>query len=386
MDVLVIRSILPIVPNLLGVFHVQWYQLSNGVLSVTQARTLFQRKMVKNMVGESDAWTLIVNEVEALSSAPSSVTVLLTGETGTGKEVVSRAIHAQSGRRHNPFIAINCAAIPSELLESVLFGYEKGAFTGAYAKTVGKFEMAEGGTILLDEIGEMSLPLQAKLLRVLQEKTIDRIGGREPIPVDVRIIAATHCDLQRKVLHREFREDLFYRLNVYPIELPALRDRASDVPLLLDYAIQNLARNGYVTLQFSAEAMSVLQSHRWPGNVRELMNLAERLAVKSAQKGSTEITAEDLPASYRSGAHQPADILTAELSGTDPADLFQQPIVAESMAGQPIPQGFHLGNFLRSIEKQAIHQAMVQTSENVAQAARLLGIPRTTLISKLQMH
>lgn len=332
------------------------------------------------MIGASDAWKFIVHEVEALSGAPSSVTVLLTGETGTGKEVVSRAIHAHSDRRHQPFVAINCAAIPSELLESVLFGYEKGAFTGAYAKTPGKFEMAEGGTILLDEIGEMSLPLQAKLLRVLQEKSIDRVGGRDPVPVNVRIIAATHCDLQQKVIQREFREDLYYRLNVYPIELPALRERSGDIPLLLEFATQKLVNDGYVRMGFAEDALSTLTAYPWPGNVRELMNLVERLAVKCARSGSDTVTDVDLPASY----HRRTDTIGKDhLAQGAPSRSLPQMFV-EDMREQPIPNDFSLTDFLRSVERQAIQQAMKQTGSNVARAAKLLGLPRTTLISRLQ--
>ncbi|MHB1707079.1 MAG: sigma 54-interacting transcriptional regulator, partial [Acidithiobacillus sp.] len=257
---------------------------------------------------------------------------------------------------------------PGELLESVLFGHEKGAFTGAYAKSPGKFEQAEGGTILLDEIGEMSLPLQAKLLRVLQEKQVDRIGGREPVPVDVRIIAATHRDLQKKVLHREFREDLYYRLNIYPIELPALRLRKEDVPLLAAHAAGNLTKRGYPEVRFATDAMEAMMEYDWPGNVRELVNLVERVAVQSAFDKREETGAAQLPAYLAKGTGQKA----------------REGRTAHMEAPVGLPDGQSLPEFLMNIEREIIDSTLRETGRNIACSARLLGIPRTTLISRVK--
>jgi transcriptional regulator with GAF, ATPase, and Fis domain len=292
----------------------------------------------------------------------------LTGETGTGKEVIARAIHETSDRAGRSFIPINCAAIPEALLESVLFGHEKGAFTGAYAKSAGKFEQAEGGTILLDEIGEMSRPLQAKLLRVLQEKQVDRIGGRESIPVDVRIIAATHRDLQKKVLQREFREDLYYRLNIYPIELPALRLRKEDIPLLADHAGESLLKRGYPKVLFAPDALAAMMAYDWPGNVRELMNLVERVAVQSAYDKREETRAAQLPAYLTKSAEQKT----------------REGQSAKMDAPVGLPDGQSLPEFLKNIEREIIDSTLRETGQNIACSARLLGIPRTTLISRVK--
>ena len=326
-------------------------------------------RYMANIVGKSNLWISILNEVTALSHAPSTVTVLLTGETGTGKEVIARAIHETSDRAGRAFIPINCAAIPGDLLESVLFGHEKGAFTGAYAKSPGKFEQAEGGTILLDEIGEMSLPLQAKLLRVLQEKQVDRIGGREPVLVDVRIIAATHRDLQKKVLHREFREDLYYRLNIYPIELPALRLRKDDIPLLAAHAAGNLVKRGYPEVRFATDAMEAMMEYDWPGNVRELVNLVERVAVQSAQDNRGVTTAAQLPSYF-----------IRDTTARNTNNRCQE----ETVSPVDLPQGKSLPEHLMDIERSIIDSAMRETGWNIARSARMLGIPRTTLISRVK--
>lgn len=325
-------------------------------------------RALANIVGQSPAWTSILNEIVALSHAPSSVTVLLTGETGTGKEVIARGIHDTSDRAGRPFIPINCAAIPGDLLESVLFGHEKGAFTGAYARSPGKFEQAEGGTILLDEIGEMSLPLQAKLLRVLQEKQVDRVGGRESVPVDVRVIAATHRDLQQKVLHREFREDLYYRLNIYPIELPALRTRKTDISLLVNHAAESLVKRGYPKVSFASDAMDALMTYDWPGNVRELMNLVERVAVQSAYDKRDETRATQLP-----------ERLTTVAAG-ETRELGE----AKSKFSGTLPEGKSLPEYLLDVEREVVASVLRETGRNMTYAARRLGMPRTTLISRLK--
>jgi len=222
-------------------------------------------------------------------------TVLLLGESGSGKEVAARAIHNQSPRKNGPFVAVNCGAIPADLLESELFGHEKGAFTGALAARKGRFELAEGGTLLLDEIGDMSMPMQVKLLRVLQERTFERVGGGKPMQCNVRVIAATHRNLERRISEGLFREDLFYRLNVFPIELPSLRERADDLPMLIDTIARRLEKDGRGKVRLAADALQALAAYPWPGNVRELSNLIERLAV--LHPGST-VRAADLPARY----------------------------------------------------------------------------------------
>ena len=329
------------------------------------------QRYLANIVGKSPAWCRILNEVTALSHAPSTVTVLLTGETGTGKEVIARAIHEASDRANRLFIPINCAAIPADLLESVLFGHEKGAFTGAYAKSPGKFEQAEGGTILLDEIGEMSFPLQAKLLRVLQEKQVDRIGGREPVSVNVRIIAATHCDLQRKVIEREFREDLYYRLNVYPIELPPLRERRQDVTLLVSYATEKLAKRGYARIHFLEDALEAMENYSWPGNVRELMNLVERISVQCILSKKEAVAAADLSACFSGTSKTRYTVRPEQTSG-------------ESLPVPALPEGKTLPEHLLDIERTLILEAMHRASGNASSAARQLGVPRSTLLSRIQ--
>ena len=232
--------------------------------------------------GPSSAIRAVNALIRKVAQHDSSVLVL--GESGTGKEVVARAIHESSPRRNGAFVAVNCGAIPSELLESELFGHEKGAFTGAYASRRGRFEVAEGGTLFLDEIGDMSLPMQVKLLRVLQERVFERVGSHQPIRCDVRIIAATHRNLEDCIARGQFRGDLFYRLNVFPIEMPALRERADDLDTLVrEFGAAN-ARAGRPTVELSPAAVAALRSYPWPGNVRELGNLIERLSILNGEQ------------------------------------------------------------------------------------------------------
>lgn len=246
---------------------------------------------VCGIIGTSPAMRTVFECIRKV--AQSSSTVLIQGASGTGKELVARAIHAQSARKAHPFIAVNCAALPEGLLESEMFGYEKGAFTGAYAKKEGKFELASGGTLLLDEISEMGVNLQAKLLRVLQEREIDRVGGRKTVKVDVRIIATTNRDLQRMILDGKFREDLYYRLNVVNVRLPTLVERAEDIPVLARFFLERYAReNNRPALLLSDQAMELLCRYSWPGNVRELQHVMERIVVMS--DGGT-VTPEHLP-------------------------------------------------------------------------------------------
>jgi sigma-54 specific flagellar transcriptional regulator A len=325
--------------------------------------------------------------------APFDTTVLVLGESGTGKEVAARAVHNQSARRDGPFVAINCGAIPPDLLESELFGHEKGAFTGALTARKGRFEMAEGGTLLLDEIGDMSMPMQVKLLRVLQERSFERVGGNQTIRCNVRVIAATHRNLEDRIADGQFREDLFYRLNVFPIEMPPLRERREDLPALVETIASQLARTGRGEIRFADNALAALSGYAWPGNVRELTNLVERLAVLNP---GGLVRLEDLPARYR--AHVPA--------GTEPvlAQAATAPQVAAPVADPPpaaaaaaaaaaasttslLPEaGLDLREHMAQIELQLIREALERTQGVVAHAAQLLGLRRTTLVEKLRKY
>ena len=336
--------------------------------------------------------------------APHDTTVLVLGESGTGKEVAARAIHARSARRSKPFVAINCGAIPPDLLESELFGHEKGAFTGALTQRKGRFEMADGGTLLLDEIGDMSLPMQVKLLRVLQERSFERVGGGQTIKCDVRVIAATHRNLELQIANGLFREDLFYRLNVFPIEMPALRERTADLPDLVAAITRQLADSGRGHVALAGDAIIALQHYAWPGNVRELGNLLERLAVLHP---AGTVRAADLPARYR--ASMPVgDIFETvpapvDTPATSPRAAFAGGLTAPSLpagGGMPAPpdpsqlsphatlppQGLDLRGHMAGIELELIRAALTQSGGVVAHAAPLLGLRRTTLVEKLRKY
>ena len=305
--------------------------------------------------------------------APSDVTVLITGESGTGKELVARAIHFNSSRLGKPFLALNCAAIPRELLESELFGFEKGAFTGAGERKAGKFEQANGGTLFLDEIGDMPLDLQAKLLRVLQEKEITRTGGNSTIQVDVRIVAATNQDLGKKVQSREFREDLFYRLNVVPINLPPLRERTDDIPLLVDFFIQAAREKlGTPALGCSDDALALLQSYSWPGNVRELENTIQRAALLSPNQLLTPDDFASLHEAENDEDHGSLEaLITAKLRG--------------SIGGMEVQDLSNLYEMvLHQMERPLIQIVLEKTRGNQVKAAEVLGINRNTLRKKIQ--
>ncbi len=304
---------------------------------------------VAGMVGGSTR----MNDVQALIAkvAPTSSTVLIRGESGTGKELVARGIHAASKRSGKPFIKIVCAALPDTLIESELFGYEKGAFTGAATSKPGRFELADTGTIFLDEIGDLSPATQVKLLRVLQDRQFERLGGLETKKVDVRMITATHRDLEGLVKEGKFREDFFYRINVVPINLPPLRDRREDIPALVDHFLQLYGREHGKPTAIDPRARAMLTAHAWPGNVRELQNLMERLVVLS---GAT-ITEADVRASM--------------------------PAVASGAAAAAM--GGTLGASRSEAEKAAIQASLVETKGNRTKAARLLGVSRRTLHNKL---
>jgi sigma-54 specific flagellar transcriptional regulator A len=354
----------------------------------------------------------LIGQVAAFDS-----NVLILGESGTGKEVVARAIHQSSPRRTRTFVPINCGAIPAELLESELFGHEKGAFTGALAARKGRFEMAEGGTIFLDEIGDMNPTMQVKLLRVLQERVFERVGSCVSQRCDVRIIAATHHDLEESINRGTFREDLFYRLNVVPIEMPPLRDRGEDLPLLIADLVQRIGAAGRPPVQFAHATIEALKSYRWPGNVRELGNLIERMSI---QCGARAVAIADLPARYRPAdwsadsvagpraddliASAPAmsvlgpvlEALARDAAGDTPAAVddgateadeppSMDPQFADALLDE-IPMDFDLRNYLESLEQRLIVRAMRAAGGTVAQAARLLGLRRTTLVEKLRKY
>lgn len=295
----------------------------------------------------------------------SKVSVLVQGESGTGKELVAKAIHFTGPRREQPFIAINCAGIPDTLLESELFGYEKGAFTGAYARRAGKFEQADKGTIFLDEIGEMNLALQAKILRVLQEKSFERLGGAETIQVDVRIISATNCNLEEAVRSGSFREDLFYRLSVFPVDLPPLRKRMEDVELLAEHFLQRFAEEENKQIEgFTRRAMERLTSYSYPGNVRQLENVVAHAVVVAA---GTRIDVGDLPTHLQVGGHNSTD------SGA-PQDAARS--LDELLSRRVLP--------LHRLEALAIRKAIESCNGNVSLASRLLEISRATIYRKLK--
>ncbi len=305
------------------------------------------------------------------------VTVLLTGESGTGKEVVARALHRASHRADGPFVPLNCGAIPSELLESELFGHEKGAFTGALTSKPGRFEMANGGTLFLDEIGELPMSMQVKLLRVLQERCFERVGGSTTIKCNVRIIAATHRDLEAMIRVGEFREDLFYRLNVFPIALPALRERASDIAVLVSALSAEVEARQRVSVRFDAAAMAAFETYAWPGNVRELANLVERMAI--AHPGSV-VGIANLPNKIKAQG-------TAETLGGPSIERSGVEVLIDPDRPPSLPvNGIDLKDYLNRLERSLIRQALDDTDSVVARAADRLHIRRTTLVEKMRKY
>lgn len=321
--------------------------------------------------------------------AETDANVLILGESGTGKEVVARAIHELSARSAGPFVPINCGAIPAELLESELFGHEKGAFTGAIAARRGRFELAQGGTLFLDEIGDMPLPMQVKLLRVLQERQFDRVGGGKAVQADVRVIAATHRDLEAMIRTQAFREDLYYRLNVFPIETPPLRDRADDIPLLLQELLNRHAEQHKGIIRLTQRAMESLMQYAWPGNVRELSNLIERLLILYPNQ---IVDVADLPGRYRLLPCEPRDERLTEMDERDAlAAVFQSPPELAPGIAMPLPmqlpqEGVNLKEMLADLEVELIRQALESQDGVVARAADLLSMRRTTLVEKMKKY
>jgi len=341
-------------------------------------------ELFRSLVGRSEPVQEIRRMIQQV--APTDSTVLILGETGTGKEVVARHIHYHSLRREGPFVAVNCGAIPAELLESELFGHEKGAFTGALTARKGRFELAENGTLFLDEIGDMSLQMQVKLLRVLQERQFERLGSGRAMPANVRIVCATHRNLEAMVAEGTFRGDLFYRINVFPIQMPALRERREDLPLLAAELVARLEAEGQSAVRFTADALAAMARHDWPGNVRELANLVERLAI--LYPGAT-VRAQELPSQIRAHA-RPGDLAAASAGAAAPA---HDPAPADAPAGQAVAApaddpgfgpGRGLKDYLNDIEEQLIRKALAESGGIVADAAKALGMRRTTLVEKLR--
>jgi sigma-54 specific flagellar transcriptional regulator A len=315
------------------------------------------------------------------------------GESGTGKEVIARNVHFLSNRTDSIFIPVNCGAIPGELLESELFGHEKGAFTGAIGSRKGRFELAEGGTLFLDEIGDMPLQMQVKLLRVLQERTYERVGGTKPIKCNVRVIAATHRNLEIMIEEGQFREDLYYRLNVFPIDSPALRERKEDIPLLLQELVSRLELDNS-QIKFTANAMTSLMEHKWPGNVRELSKLVERLMILYPDQ---LIDVSDLPTKYRHldiEAYEPEypeellerDAINAMFGGEDSEDCEGNKEGDNTLSTELPVEGLNLKEYISELEVSLVIQALEQQDWVVARAAEALGMRRTTLVEKMRKY
>ncbi|MDB1123295.1 sigma-54 dependent transcriptional regulator [Vibrio algarum] len=351
--------------------------------------------LFRSLVGESAGIKEVRHLIEQVANTEANVLIL--GESGTGKEVVARNVHYHSSRRKGPFVPINCGAIPADLLESELFGHEKGAFTGAITARKGRFELAEGGTIFLDEIGDMPMPMQVKLLRVLQERCFERVGGNSTIKVNVRIIAATHRNLDDMITDGGFREDLYYRLNVFPIEMPALRERSEDIPLLLTELMSRMEAEGSPAIRFAPRAVDSLMDHTWPGNVRELANLVERMVILYPNK-LVDVT--NLPTKYRysdipefqpeytsssdSIEEQERDVLSSIFS---PNFSAEEESAKNGSDAYSLPEeGLNLKEYLADLEVDLISQALNKHDGVVARAADMLEIRRTTLVEKMKKY
>jgi two-component system nitrogen regulation response regulator NtrX len=320
----------------------------------SENRQLRQRLGKHEIVWKGEAMRRVMAQVDRVAASESRVCIF--GETGTGKELVARTIHERSPRAAGPFVTLNCAAVPAELIESELFGHEKGSFTGASGRHIGKFEQADQGTIFLDEIGDMPLNMQAKLLRVLEEGEVERIGGDKPITVNVRVVVATHRDLEARVREEKFRQDLFHRIHVFPLLLPPLRERRDDIPALVEhFAAQVCAQNGWKSVPFTADAVAALQSHPWPGNVRELRNMVERL-ILLATDGQVD-----------------GEIVQQALPKISPA-------VATSGA---IGSG-ELADRVQAFEREVILAELKRSHQNMSLAAKTLGLERSHLYKKAE--
>ena len=345
------------------------------------------------LVGETEA----VKDVRFLIEqvAKTDANVLILGESGTGKEVVARNVHLLSKRINGPFVPVNCGAIPAELLESELFGHEKGAFTGAISARKGRFELAQGGTLFLDEIGDMPLQMQVKLLRVLQERSYERVGGTKAIQADVRVIAATHRNLENMIEEGSFREDLYYRLNVFPIENPSLSERADDIPLLLKELMRRVNDQTGSTAKFTERAVESLKEHAWPGNIRELANLVERMVIMFPEK---VVDIPDLPHKYRYievdsyEPQYPEELMEKDafndIFSTGFSDYDDEPEADFNNVGSALlpSDGIELKDYLAELEINLITQALERFDYVVARAAEILGVRRTTLVEKMKKY
>jgi sigma-54 specific flagellar transcriptional regulator A len=347
-------------------------KIGGGVSEVVSVRP---PELFRSLTGASAAVQRTRKLIQQV--APSDATVLILGESGTGKEVIARNLHYYSARRTKPFVPVNCGAIPGELLESELFGHEKGAFTGALSSRQGRFEMAEGGTLFLDEIGDMPLSMQVKLLRVLQERCFERVGSNKTIHCDVRIVAATHRNLEEEIGRNRFREDLYYRLNVFPIEVPSLRDRLEDVPALVEDLTARLRAEKRGDMRLTPAALRALQRYHWPGNVRELANLIERLAILYP---NGVVDAADLPEKFQQYVKPEDAALRHELQAENVASI-------EGLGIARLPgEGLDLREHLNNLECELIRQALDECNGVVAHAANLLRMRRTTLVEKLRKY
>ncbi len=321
----------------------------------SENRQLRQRLGKHEIVWKGEAMRRVMGQLERVAASESRVCIF--GETGTGKELVARTIHERSPRASGPFITLNCAAVPAELIESELFGHEKGSFTGASGRHIGKFEQADQGTIFLDEIGDMPLNMQAKLLRVLEEGEVERIGGDKPVSVNVRVLVATHRDLEARVREEKFRQDLFHRIHVFPLTLPPLRERSDDIPALLEhFAAQVCAQNGWKPVPFTTEAIEALQSHTWPGNVRELRNMVERLMLL-ATDGQVDLATVQIALPKTTAGGTAAQVDTG--SGA-------------------------LADRVQSFEREVILAELKRSHQNMSLAAKTLGLERSHLYKKAE--
>lgn len=351
--------------------------------------------LFRSLIGISKPIAKVRTLIEQV--ADTGANVLILGDSGTGKEVVARNLHYHSDRKDKPFVPINCGAIPAELLESELFGHEKGAFTGAISARQGRFELAEGGTLFLDEIGDIPLPMQVKLLRVIQERVFERVGSNKSIKSNVRIIAATHRNLEHEIAEGRFREDLFYRLNVFPIEMPSLAERVEDIPLLLEELVMRLENNKRGSVRLTTAAICALQQYEWPGNVRELSNLVERLLIMFPN-GVVDI--QDLPHRYRSELSNASGSSLAEMTPLSADNESEKSLhkaevmVNGSATGERnnvsddvLPaEGIDLKAHLLSLESNLIKQALGEANGVVAHAAQRLNMRRTTLVEKMRKY
>jgi sigma-54 specific flagellar transcriptional regulator A len=394
-------------PGAIGTLNypIKYLQLNNALQQASVYRNQADNKsenepLFRSLVGNSTNMKRVQKMIHQVSD--SEANVLILGESGTGKEVVARNLHYFSSRRDKPFVPVNCGAIPGELLESELFGHEKGAFTGAITSRKGRFEMAEGGTLFLDEIGDMPLPMQVKLLRVLQERTFERVGSNKTQKANVRVIAATHRNLEIHIGDGRFREDLFYRLNVFPIEMPALRERPEDIPLLIHELIQRIEHENRGAVRFTPTAIASLCRYTWPGNVRELANVVERLVILYPY-GTVDF--DDLPEKYQIEGDPLPDVITSAIdsqphsptalkvsskeNGSDASALvngFQRS--DETLIGiDSIPEdGLDLREHLANLEYLLIKQALDEAAGVVAHAASRLKMRRTTLVEKMRKY